>query len=123
MVDGWFIRKAGSDAKGPYNFEKIASGVAKLPTLDAIEISHRSETGGRWIPAAEVKQIQRARQAMTRLVPPKPPAPIVANFVEAVPMRAPNELSATQLDVPSERPVAVQHPAEGHSLSLHGRRP
>lgn len=118
MTDGWYIRKVGSASKGPYTREKIASGLGKLPTLDAVEVSHASETGGRWIPASEFQLVQETRRSPAQVAPPAPPRPpIVAELIEAEQIPAAMEPSATEVAIPADSRVAVQHSAEGHTLS------
>lgn len=115
MADGWYIRKAGSPSKGPYTREKIASGLAKLPSLDAVEVSHASETGGRWIPASEFHRVQETRQSLAKVTPPRPP--IGTELIEVEQISATVEPRATEVAIPADSRVAVQRSADGHALS------
>ena len=118
MVDGWYVRKAGSDAKGPYPLERMTAGIAKLPSLESIEVRHATQTGDRWIPAAEIQQFQAARRSIARPANlSRPPAPTVAELITPRQTPTPTELSAPPIDPVPDAPLTIQHAAGGSSLS------
>ena len=120
MTDNWLIRKVGLAPKGPYPLAKVLSGIAKLPKLDAIEVSHPTETNGEWIAASSLIQLQNKQNALTEFSANNPPQEtLVGELIRANELPAIIESRGSAVSIPTDVPTAIQHPTGGHSLERY----
>jgi len=120
MTDSWLIRKVGFAPKGPYSLAKVLSGIAKLPTLDAIEVSHPTETNGQWIAASSLTQAEHTRNSLTRVSGyDESRQSLDGELIESSSLPAVVEKGPSEVSIPDDVPTAWQHPTDGNSLTRY----